>query len=75
MDSSPLSHLGKLGEQRTGTVIEEKGKLGGAVINKESIEGNWEIRVQWFFIVQVVIVSLTRLLRARRNSFLFWRTK
>ena len=62
-----MSHLGKSGEQRTGTVIGEGG-VGGAVINKESIEGNWEIRVQWFFIVQVVLVSLTGLLWVRRNS-------
>ena len=45
-----------------------EGGLGGAVINKESVEGNWEIRVQWFFIVQVVLVSLTGLLWVRRNS-------
>lgn len=30
--------------------MEEKGKLGGTVINKKSIGGNWEFKVQWLFI-------------------------
>lgn len=28
----------------------EKGKLRGAVVNKEFIGGNWEFEVRWLFI-------------------------
>ena len=34
-------------KQRTGhSFLEEKGKLGGAVLNKQSIGGNWEFKVK-----------------------------
>lgn len=29
--------------------LEEKGKLGGAVTNKKSIGGNWELEIEQFF--------------------------
>lgn len=36
----------RLVKQRRGnSFIEEKGKLGGAVVNKKSIGGNWEVEV------------------------------
>ena len=35
----------KSSETRGNTFIEEKGRLGGAVIKKKSFGGNWELRV------------------------------
>ena len=32
-------------ENRRGTVFYREGKLGGAVVNKRSIGGNWEVEV------------------------------
>jgi len=32
-------------QRRGNCFIEEKGKLGGAVVNKKSIGGNWEVEV------------------------------
>ena len=43
----PQASLVKL---RRGNSFIEKGNLGGTVINKKSIGGNWEFEVVWLFI-------------------------
>lgn len=44
----------KSSETRGNTFIEEKGRLGGAVIKKKSFGGNWEFEVWWPFLSCIV---------------------
>ena len=44
----------KSSKTRGNTSIEEKGRLGGAVIKKKSFGGNWEFEVWWRFLSCIV---------------------
>ena len=44
----------KYSATRGNTFIEEKGRLGGAVINKKPFGGNWEFEVWWPFLRCIV---------------------
>ena len=41
-------HVNPLKQRRGNSFIEEKGKLGEAVVNKKAIGGNWELEILLF---------------------------
>lgn len=52
-------HANLIKQRKGNSFIEERGKLGGAVIEKKkkSIGRNWEFEVWWLFTGSVVTVS------------------